>query len=44
MKLPKAPQWWNEMFYLPPLELALVVFLGAIVGWGFLVLLFLIGG
>jgi hypothetical protein len=42
LRMPNPPPWWNELFFLPPIQLALVVFLGSLAAWGFLVLLFLL--
>ena len=42
LRMPDPPQWWNELFFLLPIQLVLVVFLGSLVGWGLLVLLFLL--
>lgn len=42
LRMPNPPQWWNELSFLPPIQLALVVLLGSLVSWGFIVLLFLL--
>jgi len=36
----RKPTWWNEFFWLVPLQMVVVALLVCAVFWGFLILLF----